>query len=109
MNGNRVCTDRFSNPDTELLYKSMPPDNGPQCGGCTFFAPLNPDYGLCCNSESRHHLETVFEHFTCPSLVYEGWGHHSFAADPRYHCQCEMIEFERLGTGSPSKPWWRFW
>ena len=34
-------------------------------------------------------MQTVFEHFTCPSLVNEGWGPHSFTADAEFHCRCD--------------------
>lgn len=88
MNSNRIVTDRFSNPESQKMYQehwSEEPETytglyqeGYQCGGCAFFAPFNPDWGLCCHPDSRHHLETVFEHFTCPAHVNEGWGAHSF-------------------------------
>lgn len=97
MNENTVLTDRFSDPSAEELYRSSWPEEpqcreqyqqGQQCGGCSFFAPLNADYGLCCMSKSRHFTETVFEHFTCPSHVQEGWGPHSFAEEEEFHCRC---------------------
>lgn len=97
MSRNVIATDSFSNPDSERLYESQWPDeprvreqyeNGQQCGGCSFFGKFNFDYGLCCNPKSRHHLETVFEHFTCPSYVHEGWGPHSFAEEEEFHCRC---------------------
>jgi hypothetical protein len=87
MNRNTIITEDFSNPASEALYKANWPEepevfaqyeDGGQCGGCAYFAPFNADYGLCCNPASRHHLETVFEHFTCPVLVHQGWGAHSF-------------------------------
>jgi hypothetical protein len=87
MNQNRIITDRWSNDVSEQLYRAQWPEelavraqyeDGLQCGGCSFFAPFNADYGLCCNAASRHHTETVFEHFTCPSFVNEGWEAHSF-------------------------------
>ena len=95
MNENRIITDAFSNPASEALYKANWPgepevfaqyEEGGQCGGCVFFAPFNADYGLCCNPASRRHvMETVFEHFTCPTLVNQGWGAHSFH-EPRWQC-----------------------
>jgi len=94
---NRITTDAFTDPDAEQAYRAGWPDDpdladqhfqGDQCGGCSFFAPFNGDYGLCCDTESRHHLETVFEHFTCPGFVGEGWGPHSFSTDLEDHCRC---------------------
>jgi hypothetical protein len=88
MNANAVCTDRWSNDDSERLCNQQWPDepavrqqyeNGEQCGGCSFFAPFNFDWGLCCHSASRHHLETVIEHFSCAKFVNEGWEAHSFS------------------------------
>ena len=86
-NENRVITEMWSNADSEALYRNEWPDEpairaqkmeGDQCGGCSFFAPCNADYGLCCHPTSRHFTETVFEHFTCPVFENEGWGAHSF-------------------------------
>ena len=97
MNKNRIIADDFSNEDSRRLYLERwldEPDlaekveEGEQCGGCSFYAPFNADYGLCCHHESRHYLETVFEHFTCPVQVPEGWGPHSFREDPQCHCLC---------------------
>ena len=88
MNENHIITDRWSNAESEGLYKQSWPaepdvrakyENGEQCGGCAFFAPFNFDYGLCCHNESRHFTETVFEHFTCPAYHVEGWEAHSFS------------------------------
>ena len=92
MNENRIVTAGFSNPDSERRYRNQWSDEpklgaqyeeGGQCGGCAYFAPFNSDWGLCCNGESRHMTETVFEHFTCSALVDEGWGAHSFSGSPR--------------------------
>ncbi len=88
MNENSIITDRWSNNDSRRLYELQWSDEpkvreqyeeGQQCGGCSFFAPFNCDWGLCCHAASRHHLETVFEHFTCPAYVNEGWEAHSFS------------------------------
>jgi len=87
MNNNRIVTDTWSDEGSERLYMEQWPNDpglfdryeeGEQCGGCAFFAPFNEDYGLCCYERSRHHLETVFEHFTCPSYVNDGWDAHTF-------------------------------
>ncbi|GEM_PF-2856541 len=88
MNINQIITDRFSNPESKKKYESTwadDPDiadnfyfNGKQCGGCSFYAPFDSDWGLCCYDKSEHHLETVFEHFTCRKYQNEGWGAHSF-------------------------------
>ncbi len=97
MNENKLITDHFSNPDSQQLYFEKWPaepqcrnlyESGQQCGGCSFFAELNFDYGICCNQNSRHYTETVFEHFTCPAHVNEGWGPHSFTEDREFHCRC---------------------
>jgi len=99
MNNNRIATHEFSNADSSTLYRKQWPDEpdvqqqhqrGSQCGGCSYFAPLNFDWGICCQANSRHHLETVFEHFTCPSFTQEGWGPHSFSHSTR--CECGGVE-----------------
>lgn len=96
-NRNVIVTREFSNADSERMYKSGWPDepatralydDGLQCGGCSFYAKFDPDWGLCAHAASRHHLETVFEHFTCPAHVNEGWGPHSFTPDADFHCRC---------------------
>ena len=97
MNANTIVTEGWSNQKSRLLFakgwrkeRALKSQymHGEQCGGCSFFAQFNQDWGLCCNPQSRHWLETTFEHFTCPSFVHEGWGPHSFSADPTYHCRC---------------------
>jgi hypothetical protein len=96
-NRNAIVTTTWSNPVTAELYVLKWPnepgirqqcEQGNQCGGCSFFAPFNSDWGLCAHSKSRHHLETVFEHFTCSAFVNEGWGPHSFTTDHDFHCRC---------------------
>ena len=104
MNKNKIVTNEFSNPDSENLYKSgfeTEPElrekylsGSGQCGGCSFYAKFNTDWGLCCHSKSRHHLETVFEHFTCPVHVSESWQYHSFLdynAVPEVRKQYELL------------------
>jgi hypothetical protein len=90
-NDNRVRTSGFSCRASEKRFRAQWPDEpalraqylaGRQCGGCAFYAPFNEDWGLCCHDRSRHHLETVFEHFTCTQQVDEGWGAHSFCDVP---------------------------
>lgn len=98
MNKNQIITDSWSNDLTAALYKERWPaepalrvqaeEDCLQCGGCAFFAPFNADWGLCCHPGSRHHLETVFEHFTCPVYEGEGWGPHSFTKNKEHHCRC---------------------
>ena len=99
-NDNRVHADSFSNlASYEMYMQDWPNDRkshrlyhrGFQCGGCSFFAVFNADWGLCCHQKSRHFTETVFEHFTCPAHVAEGWGPHSFTEDKRFHCRCAEI------------------
>jgi hypothetical protein len=97
MNTNRITVHGFSNRVTEELYDRGWPgepelkqkaDQGDQCGACSFFASLDDDYGVCCHPKSRHHLERVFEHFTCPTYEQEGWGPHSFTTVKDRHCRC---------------------
>ena len=91
MNANKIVTDTWSNEKSRRLYELQWPDepairaaytDGSQCGGCSFFARFNADWGLCAHKDSRHYLETVFEHFSCANFVNEGWGPHSFSTDP---------------------------
>ena len=97
MNRNHIIIHGWSNEASRQLYENEWPDepqvaqckeDGDQCGGCSFFAKLNADWGLCCHEASRHHLETVFEHFSCPSFLREGWGPHSFTIHREFHCHC---------------------
>jgi len=96
-NRNVIVTDDWSNPASRTLYVAQWPDEpdcqiayreGRQCGGCSFFAAFDREWGLCAHPQSRHWLETVFEHFTCPAQMPEGWGPHSFTADLDSHCLC---------------------
>ena len=110
MSTNRVKTDGFSCEESAALYDSgfasdpealRVREAGGQCGGCSFFAPFNADWGLCCHPGSRHHTETVFEHFSCPAYVAEGWSAHSFTTDAEHHCLCQgesREHYERLIT-----------
>ena len=103
-NQNRIVTDQWSNPASRALYEAGWPDErgrreqhdeGYQCGGCSFYAKFNADWALCAHPKSRHYLETVFEHFTCPMHAPEGWGPHSFSEHSDFHCSC---------GGRPSEP-----
>ena len=102
---NAIRIDGWSDPTSERIYAARWPDDpacreqhsrGEQCGGCSFFAPLNADWGLCLHPLSRHHLETVFEHFTCPDHMAEGWGPHSFSRDREHHCRCGEMAPEEI-------------
>jgi hypothetical protein len=97
VNSNRIVTTGFSNPESARRFRESYP-NEPElqeqatylhCGACSFFASFNADWGLCCNTKSRHHLETVKEEFTCPSICQEGWKAHSFTEDESSHCHCD--------------------
>jgi hypothetical protein len=96
-NINQIITDNWSSQTSRQLYESrwlndplslQNYENGQQCGGCSFYAKFNSDWGLCCHKKSKHYLETVFEHFTCPTYVDEGWGPHSFTELREFHCRC---------------------
>lgn len=98
MSTNSIEETNWSNPESQRRFMDRWPgepevlsryEQGNQCGACSFFAPLNADFGLCLRSKSRHFKETVFEHFTCASQVREGWGPHSFSDDPAFHCRCQ--------------------
>jgi hypothetical protein len=100
MNANQIVTRGFSNPESARRFRENYPDEPAlqeqatfvHCGACSFFGELNEDFGLCCNAKSRHHLETVKEEFTCPSICPEGWRSHSFSEDESIHCQCDWLE-----------------
>ncbi len=108
MNLNTIKTDGFSSLEAQALFHSgfaadadarRVHEQGGQCGGRSFYAPFNDDFGLCCHRASRHVTETVFEHFTCSSFVDEGWGVHSFSTKAERHCKCQgrsREEFEQL-------------
>lgn len=107
-NKNRIKTNGFSSAASERLYRDGWPEepgckakyeDGAQCGGCSFFAKLNYDWGICCHHKSRHFTETVFEHFACPSHIDEGWGPHSFNEDPAFHCRCGGYDGSAAGEG----------
>ncbi len=109
MNENRIVTHNWSNKESEILMRNCWPDEPElckqqsqgygQCGGCSFFAKLNRDWGLCCHAKSRHHLETISEHFTCASYVGESWDAHSFSENEDDHCFChELFSPPRGGT-----------
>jgi hypothetical protein len=77
-NANRIITDGFSCRASEQRYRRLWPDEpatrrlydtGRACLSCVYYAEFHTDWGLCRNSKSRHHLETLFEHFTCPTYV----------------------------------------
>ncbi len=91
---NVIKENGFSNPESEALYKNdwlgdvilkYLYEEGRQCGGCTFFAPLNSDWGICCHKKSKHFKETIFEHFTCKLQIEEGWSAHSFTESVDRH------------------------
>jgi hypothetical protein len=97
MNTNSINTKGFSSKESEASYRSGFAadaiargfyENGRQCGGCSFYAPFNEDYGLCCFQKSAHFTETVLEHFTCAAHVSEDWGPHSFSENSEFHCRC---------------------
>lgn len=88
---NRIFTGGWSNYATRAMYNSQwrkypeikaMHDDGKQCGGCSWFAPLGGDFGLCLCMTGPNWSETIFEHYTCVRYVYEGWGPHSFCDDP---------------------------
>lgn len=85
VNKNHIVTRGFSNQATAHLYRELCRKDGwieNQCGGCSYYAEFNADWGLCCNPNARFHLETVFEHFGCEKTVPEGWEAHSFQDKP---------------------------
>ncbi|MDQ7837016.1 MAG: hypothetical protein RDU59_00775 [Thermodesulfobacteriota bacterium] len=85
INRNHIITRGFSNQFTAHLYNELCRKPGwieKQCGGCSYYGKFNEDWGLCCNSKARFHLETVFEHFGCEKTVEEGWNAHSFDDKP---------------------------
>jgi hypothetical protein len=105
-NQNQLITTTWSNAGSAELFATKwrgEPQciaqyhEGRQCGGCSFFAKFNANWGLCTFAKSRHYQETVFEHFTCPHYVHEGWGPHSFTEDTSFHCRCGGEEFTLPG------------
>jgi hypothetical protein len=94
MDVNNIITDGFSNPETRFEYHRKIERHNHiefQCGGCSFFAVFNADYGLCCYDKSRFYLETVFEHFGCEKHVDEGWSTHSFQEEKRLHLNVDNL------------------
>ncbi len=106
-NRNRIVSQGFSNSESEKRYRLNWPAEpevlanyraGRQCGGCTWFAPFDSDWGLCCCPKSRHRLETVFEHFSCAEQDNEGWGAHSFEAGQSRRAYQDLNELPVLSA-----------
>lgn len=55
------------------LPKAETDGGGYQCGGCRYFAALDSDYGICCNTQSVNDGRVTFEHGGCdkPSMLEE--------------------------------------
>lgn len=90
-NANRIVTSGFSCKASEWLYLRRWRDQpttatlfkqGSVCYCCAYFGPVNRHWGICCHPRCRHHLETVFKRFTCPSHHRESPGCHSFTEEP---------------------------
>jgi len=49
-------------------------ENGRQCGACAFYialeGKLGMDWGVCCNKNSKHDKNAMFEHQTCLEFTY---------------------------------------
>lgn len=109
-NRNQIVTLGFSKKSSEQVYRLDWPDepltsalyhHGWQCESCNFYAEFNHDYGLCCQQGSRHYLETVFEHFTCPSYAYARGGdyRHTFREGrPTVH-HAEWVKRDQYDRG----------
>ena len=74
MNDNRILVDGWSNPVTKALYESQwatapkireQYEEGVQCGGCSFFAPFDSDWGYVA---TRNHC-TISKQFLNTSHV----------------------------------------
>lgn len=97
---NVVETEKFSNPDTDAVYRQGNPrmrDRMWDCLCCSFYAALNEDFGVCCFPKSQYHLETVFEHFVCDDIVYESSSEHSFTEDRARHFSHEGLMARLIG------------
>ena len=97
MNTNKIKRYGFSNPKTYEEYLNKTKDGKwieNQCGGCSFFAPLNSHSGICCYEKGRFYLETVFEPFGCEKHVYDGygWESHSFDDNINHPTNEELLD-----------------
>lgn len=108
-NRNRIQKRGFSNPATRALYsqqcaasqRSGRHRTHKQCGGCSFYAVFNSDWGLCCHAKSRHYLETVFEHFSCQHAVFVSWEAHCFT-EKQHTVSVEYVENNRGNLQNPA-------
>jgi hypothetical protein len=93
-NKNQITIGKFSNETTEHEHRQKTAGDKwieDQCGRCSFFAPLNQDWGLCCFNKSKYFTETINKHFGCERHIEEGWQAHSFQERKKLQLDTEKL------------------